>query len=72
MCGVASGWLGVGECHLPVHSAVAEYRESLTVCSACKCYCPHHMTSGTFQGGYSAMFIASRRVFKGARRVMYP
>ena len=59
-------------CHLPVRSAVAEYRKSpVTVCSACKCYCPH-MTSGTFQGGYSAMFIASRRVLKEAKRVLYP
>ena len=52
----------------------AQYRESLVTqwVTTCKCYCPHHMTSGTFQGGYSAMFIASRRVLKGARRVLYP
>ena len=31
-----------------------------------------HDYSGTFQGGYSARFIASRRVLKGARRVLYP
>ena len=31
-----------------------------------------HMTSGTFQGGCSAMFITSRRVLLGARRVLYP
>ena len=31
-----------------------------------------HMTSGTFQRGYSAMFIASKRVLFGARRVLYP
>ena len=31
-----------------------------------------HDYSGTFQGGYSARFIASRRVRKGARRVLYP
>ena len=31
-----------------------------------------HMTSGTFHGGFSAMFIASRRVILGARRVLYP
>ena len=30
-----------------------------------------HDYSGTFQGGYSARFIASR-VLKGARRVLYP
>ena len=54
-------------CHLPVRSAVAEYvqrRPRDAVCNACKCYCPLHMTSGTFQGGYSAMFIASRWVLK--------
>ena len=27
-----------------------------------------HMTSGTFQGGYSAMFIASRRALQGQDR----
>ena len=31
-----------------------------------------HDYSGTFQGGYSARFTASRRVLKGARRVLYP
>ena len=33
-----------------------------TVCNyiACKYYYPHHMTSGTFQGGYIAMIIAWR------------
>ena len=31
-----------------------------------------HMISGTFQGGYSVMSIALRRVLKGARRVKYP
>ena len=30
-----------------------------------------HDYSGTFQGGYSARFIATRRVLKGARRVLY-
>ena len=30
-----------------------------------------HDYSGTFQGGYSARFIASRRVLKGARRALY-
>ena len=30
-----------------------------------------HDYSGTFQG-YSARFTASRRVLKGARRVLYP
>ena len=29
-----------------------------------------HDYSGTFQGGYSARFIASRRVPKGARRAL--
>ena len=33
---------------------------------------PRCMTSGTFQGGYSAIFIASRRVLLAARRVLYP
>ena len=31
-----------------------------------------HDYSGTFQGGYSAKFIASRRVCRGARRALYP
>ena len=30
-----------------------------------------HDYSGTFEGGYSARFIASRRVLIGARRVLY-
>ena len=30
------------------------------------------MTSGTFQGGYGVMFIASRRVLKGAGRPHFP
>ena len=28
--------------------------------------------SGTFQGGYSARFIVSRRVLKGARKALSP
>ena len=52
-------------CHLPLHSTVGRmYGEP------CDTEC-HSMTSGTFQGGYSAMFTASRRVLKGARRVLY-
>ena len=31
-----------------------------------------HDYSGTFQGGYSARFAASRRVLKEARRALYP
>ena len=31
-----------------------------------------HDYSGTFQGGYSARFTASRRALKGARRALYP
>ena len=30
-----------------------------------------HDYSGTFQGGYSARFIASKKVLKGTRRVLY-
>ena len=38
------------------------------------CHLPVQSTEDeyTFQGGYSAMFTASRRVLKGARRVLYP
>ena len=37
-------------------------------------YCPHPLTthSGTFQGGYSFRFKASRRVLRGARSTVYP
>ena len=41
-----------------------------TLCNTRKCYCPHHTTSGTFHGGYSAMFIASRKVVRGVQRVL--
>ena len=61
-------------CHLPVQSAVAEYRESLmTQCVMhANTNCPHHMASGAFRGEHGTMFIASRRVLKGARRVLHP
>ena len=47
-------------CQLPLHSTVGRI-------TACK-----PMPNGYFQVGYSAMFIAPRRVPLGARRVLYP
>ena len=40
-----------------------------TVCNAYKCYCPHHMTGGTFQGRYSVC-VASQRGLRGVRRAL--
>ena len=59
-----------------VSACLSQYsREDAWRASLTKCHTMHaslcHMTSGTFQGRYSAMFIASRS-FLGARRVLYP
>ena len=71
-------------CHLLVQSAVAECRESLiTQCVAHAMVRiahpppPHththtHVVGGAFQGGYSAMIIAKRRVSRGQGSVMSP
>ena len=61
-------------CHLPVQSALTEYKEgpwTQCVCMQMLLPTPHDWWQCAFQGGYSAMFTASRRVLKGARRVMY-
>ena len=49
---------------------VEEYR--LPITSIAVVLPTPHDYSGAFQGGYSAKFIASRRVLKGARRAVYP
>ena len=62
-------------CHFRVQSALAEYKESLvTQCVCMQTLLPTLRDSWhcAFQGGYSAMFTASRRVLKGARRVLCP
>ena len=73
MGGVASGWLGVGEgvVFLCTVQYLNKWNASDTVCNAWKCYCLHHMTSVTFQGGHRAMFLASRRVIRRARRFLH-
>lgn len=64
-CG--DGWLSVwGGCHLPVYG-VAEH----TRFSAFNYHCPHHLTSGAFQGGYIDKFTVSRKALKGGRRALY-
>ena len=59
-------------CHLPVQREVAELRDSLILQWVMHANVIANTTTGAmFQGGHSAMFVASRRVRLGARRALY-
>ena len=50
------GWVWE-RCLILLQSSVADYRESLmTQCACMQMLLSTHMTTGTFHGGYSAMF----------------
>ena len=58
-------------CQFALHSTVADHKEYLVtqcVVHVAKYFCPQH--DHTFQGGYSAMLIASGRDIKGAIGVL--
>ena len=61
-------------CHLLAQGAVVEYRESLMKQYVMHANATAHTTSLVvpFQGGCSAVFVASREVTKGARKALYP
>ena len=70
MRGLASGWWSVGGgVSFLCTTQQGGFMENLVtqnVMHASLC----HVTNGTFQGGYSAMFTASMRVLFRARRVL--